>query len=315
MTSMISIPLNPAPAITKVAAGKIYFTSVSSAVSVIDLQDPLAKPVTKPLPTGVSLSALAVAPDGRQLFLGDRNGKAVVVVDSSSFSVKNTLDVGAEPVSLAVAPDGEVVYVFTGDPARSEYRVFGFNPKLERPWLFSLPIDHQTLRTLLAVGGPEERLYAAQQPNPNGEATLCSIPRDVTGNRPCVAFPGTLFSVAVTPDGTAFVSCNPIPPDVRNGTVTVLEPKELAVKATIPVELGPMALTAAPDGGAIYLAAGREWGLWKLDPENLDAPPTRIESVKAQGDLQSPGIAGITSDSRLLCVRTFQPPGLALVSV
>ncbi len=74
----------------------------SGSLSVVD---PGSGRVVSERDLGRGLSDLAVLPDGR-LVAVDRDGDALLVLDSSGGSVEATLTVATDPVSVMVAPDG-----------------------------------------------------------------------------------------------------------------------------------------------------------------------------------------------------------------
>jgi YVTN family beta-propeller protein len=144
-------------------------------------------PVPNPL-------AVRVAPDGSQLFVAT-GGTQVYVVDTHSFAIVNTIEVGYAPNGFAVHPDGRILYVssFEGGSV-AEIDMY----------------THQVLRSFAVGGTPQEmalnrkgtRLYVA-----NEEGYLNEI--DLTNGQeaPHIALQAGGFGVGVTPDdGQAYVT-------------------------------------------------------------------------------------------------------------
>ncbi len=63
----------------------------------------------RPTPNGV-----AVAPDGKRLYLAEGRGAAVSVVDLAALSVVTRIAVGERPWGVALSPDGRRLYTANG---------------------------------------------------------------------------------------------------------------------------------------------------------------------------------------------------------
>ncbi|MEM8641275.1 MAG: beta-propeller fold lactonase family protein [Cyanobacteria bacterium P01_G01_bin.54] len=55
--------------------------------------------------------ALAIAPDGKSVYVANMNSNTVSVIDTATNQVSHTIPVGIWPIDLAIAPDGKSVYV------------------------------------------------------------------------------------------------------------------------------------------------------------------------------------------------------------
>jgi YVTN family beta-propeller protein len=54
-----------------------------------------------------------VSPDGKQVYASTGRGGSVVVVDTTTYEVLNTIPVGKRPWGIAFSPDGK--YLFTAN--------------------------------------------------------------------------------------------------------------------------------------------------------------------------------------------------------
>ncbi len=74
---------------------------------------------TVELPAVMALGALAITPDGAFLYGDDINAHNVLVVDTSTNSLSDTIPVTSSPEYLTITPDGTLVYqthVCSGPP-------------------------------------------------------------------------------------------------------------------------------------------------------------------------------------------------------
>ena len=63
------------------------------------------------IPTGKGSEAIALSPDGRELWVGAREVDQVVIVDTDSLEIEATLAVPGIPIRIALAPDGHTAFV------------------------------------------------------------------------------------------------------------------------------------------------------------------------------------------------------------
>ena len=63
------------------------------------------------IPTGRGSEAIALSPDGRELWVGAREAGQVSIVDTDSLGIEATLAVPGTPIRIALAPDGRTAFV------------------------------------------------------------------------------------------------------------------------------------------------------------------------------------------------------------
>ena len=88
---------------------------------------------------------IAVAPDGKRVYVSTGRGKSVVVIDMDRDEVCGTIpDVGARPWGICITPDGRTLYTANG-PSNdvsaidvAEMKVTARIPAGDSPWGLSL---------------------------------------------------------------------------------------------------------------------------------------------------------------------------------
>ena len=83
---------------------------------------------------------IAVAPDGKKIYVTTGRGRNVVVIDTSSYEVVGSVEVGIRPWGIAITPDGKTLYTANG-PSNdvsvvdvATQKVVAKIPVGERPW-------------------------------------------------------------------------------------------------------------------------------------------------------------------------------------
>ena len=77
-------------------------------IGVIDLK---AGRLLKTLPGGTDPETLALAPDGRTIYVANEDGMQLSAIDALSGRLRASIRIGVEPEGVAVRPDGKLVYV------------------------------------------------------------------------------------------------------------------------------------------------------------------------------------------------------------
>ena len=188
--------------------------------------------------------SVAVAPDGRHVYVTLVNENTVSVIDTTLNAVVTTIPVGSGPVDVAVAPDGRHVYV----TVINENTVSVIDTSLNAV-VTTIPVPDPFH---LAVAPDGRHVYVS-----HGQLNRVSV-IDTTLNAVVTtiqagARPATTTTLAVAPDGRhVYVSLASQTVDAN--AVLVIDTTTNAVVTTIPVGgIGPI-IAVAPDGRYLYVA-------------------------------------------------------------
>jgi YVTN family beta-propeller protein len=89
-------------------SGKLYTSNImSDTVTVLETKGQHPKPVH--IPVGKQPEAIAIAPDGSTVWVGHNKSHDLMVIDTQSNKVTQTIDCGGVPIRLAFTPDGKRV--------------------------------------------------------------------------------------------------------------------------------------------------------------------------------------------------------------
>ena len=102
---------------------RIYFSDTDN--DSVKVFDPAANEVIASIRVGNEPHGLAISPDGSRLYVGNRRGGTVSVVDTEALQALApiALPAGTEPGGVAITPDGEKVYVVNEAGNGSVYSV------------------------------------------------------------------------------------------------------------------------------------------------------------------------------------------------
>ncbi|MGB9926845.1 MAG: PKD domain-containing protein [Methanosarcina sp.] len=201
---------------------------------------------------------IAVTPDGKKLFVADRDINGVSVIDTATNTVTATISVGIGPLGVAASPDGKKVYVanrYSND-------------------ISVIDTDTNTVISTVKVGlGPcgvavnqaGTKIYVA-----NCESNAVSV-IDATTNTVAATIPVGKWpmGIALSPDGTkAYVT------NERSNNVSVLDTTTNNVVTAVTVGKSPYGLAVTPDGTEIYVA----------NSGNSDDPGNTVSVINAATD-------------------------------
>jgi YVTN family beta-propeller protein len=109
-------------------AQRAYVTNIGSGtVTAIDL---LAGRKLMDIPTGAGSEALALTPDGRELWVAARVDGHIAVVDTAALAVTTRLPLSGTPIRIAMTPDGRLALVTCAGTA--ELVAFDVERRVER---------------------------------------------------------------------------------------------------------------------------------------------------------------------------------------
>jgi YVTN family beta-propeller protein len=216
--------------------------------------DPATSAILWRAPLHGSPNHIAVAPDGKRVYITIVSGPYVVIVDPAKHAVIDSVDVGTGPHDIEVSHDGKHVYV--GLIRGTDVTVFDAATKAV---IRKIPFD-QNVRPI-ALSHDESRLYVqlshthaimvvdpatgkilqkVAMPVPAGKALPDSLPIDVN------------HGLRITPDGKFLIANGSI---VDVATVWAIPSMKLV--ATIPVGHDPNWIVLSPDAKRAFVSNRR----------------------------------------------------------
>lgn len=217
----------------------------TSAVSVLDtatLNPKNYNPAETDIHVGLNPQALAVTPDGAQLWVADTGPQSaassptrVSVIDTAAKKVTATLPVPGSPSQIAFSPDGATAYVLTSRGLwrynTATHAVTGFTGGLGDPRSVAVSPDGATLYVTDTTDNTVKVISAA-----DGQVTK-SIP---VGQLP--------WQVVVSADGKTAYTANP-----DSDSVSVIDTATGTVTKSITLTGDPDTLSLTPDGSQLWV--------------------------------------------------------------
>ena len=272
---------------------RIYVSNqLSGTVSVIDTTRNV---VDGEIAVGGEPSAMAMAPDGRTLYVANHIGY-VSVVDLAAKNVARSIPAAGPVSDLALAPDGQHLYLATGFSGLQEISLADFSARL---------LGHVPAPMFLAALSNPLRLYINYQAGgPGGRAGHDSIDiLDLPSGRSVGVIsgpPNVGGAIAVSPDGSQIwamgedacwaqsydhAGCSSVP----GGVVNVFRASDNRLVRTIGLPASSYdQLSFFPDGSRAVLTGGD--GVRVLDAMRF----ATVESL----DLKDSGKIAFTSDGQ-----------------
>jgi mono/diheme cytochrome c family protein len=275
-------------------------------------------PVTNsaPAPSGdLSPAALAVSPDGQNLYMACSTAKQVLVFNTAQRQITNRLALPAEPSGLALSSDGAQLYVTCAGPASQVCVMDIPSGKVLR----TLAAGHTALSPVLSPDG--KTLFVCNRFN--DAVSLFDLRRGQAESRIQVA--RDPVSAALTPDGRFLLVANHLPrgrsdvPYVA-ATVSVIDVAQRKVVKELRLPNGSINLRqicVSPDGKYACLAQtvgrfqvpvtqlARGWvntsALTLIDLASLDVLNTVLLDDPDRG-AANPWAAAWSGDGRWLCI-------------
>jgi YVTN family beta-propeller protein len=240
--------------------------------------------VGQAIPVGETPGYAVATPDGRQLYVANREARTLTVVDVELEQTIGRIPVPVGPVQfVAFAPDGQTAYLSLYDKG-SEAGAFGVLDIRTREVVTTVPLDGEPWSPAVTRDG--SRIYLPLV-GPNTVAVIDTGTYEIRTQIPVRPLP---HSIEFTPDGARgyladhtsnvvsvidtttdtllrevpvdagphSVAVNPVRPLVANvnydaDTVTVIDTNTDQVITSIPVGAGPQDITWAPDGHFAYV--------------------------------------------------------------
>lgn len=209
-------------------------TTTPGVVKVIDTSTNAI--VGSPIVVGVNPLGVAVAPDGRKVYVTNSGSHSVSVIDAAKNTVTATVDVGDYPFGVAVKPDGSKVYV-ANSVGNSVSVIDTATNKVVTVSVGSKPQG-------VAVKPDGTRVYVANSGS-KGVSVIDTVSNSVVGTVPTDSGP---YGVAVNPAGTRVYVTNS-----ASSTVSVFDAASNAFITSILVGTTPQGIAINPAGTLAYV--------------------------------------------------------------
>jgi len=164
------------------------------------------------------LTGIVAAPDGTKLYTASFTNDAVSVINITSRTIEDTVNVGMYPYAITITPDGTKVYVANSGNSNVSSNDYPINPITIR--------DNNNVPGTVSVINTTTNTVATNV---------------IVGLDP--------YGIAVTPDGTKVYVTNS-----GSNNVSIIDTATNNVTATVPVGLNPFGVGVTPDGTKVYVA-------------------------------------------------------------
>ena len=251
VTAHIPIPDGPARYLAFSPDGTRLYVSVSTASGrgpdKVDVVDTSSNTVITAINVGLRPTALAVAPDGSEVWVPNHDSGTVSVIDAQTNTVAATIHVPPNPHWVAFSADGRRVYT-----ADHESNLVAVLDARTRSVIDTIPVGSSPHSVAVH---PTQPLVA----NVNYDGNSVSL-IDTTDDSVLTAGPACRATCTTTkvgshpqdlgwsPDGQHLYVTN-----VGDGTVSTISMATRAVTATIPVGASPTSITVLPSGEKAYV--------------------------------------------------------------
>ena len=214
--------------------------SASATASATPSAPPLATAVPVPsvgatIPAGETPGFVVAAPNGRQLYVANREAGVVTVVDTAVNKVTATITIDEGPPQfIAFSPDGRTAYVSLWDEARTIAAVSVLDTTSNT---VVATIDVETRPFLAAVSPDGKWLYVPNHDN-DSVSVIDTRTNELDTNFTVAPNP---HWVAFTPDGKKVYTANH-----DSNLVSAIDPATNEVLATIPTPTSPHSIDVHP---------------------------------------------------------------------
>jgi YVTN family beta-propeller protein len=214
------------------AVSYAYIPSAGT-VSVIDTKNNtfIATVPVRSIPDGVVAS-----PDGKKVYVTNRNSNSISVIDTATNNVTATVKVGEEPWGVAVSPDGKKVYVT--NLKSNDVSVINTATNTVTA---TMPVEVPPYGVV--VSPDKTKIYVTNQ-----DSNTVSVIDTATNNVIASVNVGKgPTGIAVTPDGKKVFVANQM-----SNNVSVIDTATNTVIATVSASL-PYGVAVNPDGTKVYV--------------------------------------------------------------
>jgi PQQ-dependent catabolism-associated beta-propeller protein len=201
---------------------------------------------------GTDPECVAVAPDGRRLYLSNEDAGTASIVDVNNGSTRATLVVGTEPEGVTASPDGKWVYV----TAETSNVVTVIDAKTEQV-AANILVDARPRVTIFTRDGSRAWVSAEL----GGTVALIDAKRHRVLKRIRLGPADKPVGMVLSPDEkTLYVATG------RGDSVVVVDTVKMKVVATIPTGRRVWGIALTPDGRKLYAANSLSNTISVIDP-------------------------------------------------
>ncbi len=236
----IPIPAGPPQFIAFSPDGRIAYVSVwsrDSRVNAVVVVDLASDSTIATIPVGTRPFALAVSPDGSEIYVACHDSGSVYVLDAAMNAVAAEIRVAPNPHVVTFSADGRLAYV-----ANHESNLVSILDVPSRQVNVMIPVGKSPHS--LALSPDDREVYVV-----NYDANSVSV-IDTSTNavRATIAVQTNPQGVAYSPDGRYGYVVN----DGSN-SLSVINTQTGEVSATIPLGAGPTSIAVTPDGRRAFV--------------------------------------------------------------
>jgi len=199
------------------------------------------------------LSPLDVVADksGKTLYIAEKTGGQIAVLDVRSLKVTKTISIPAPPNGLALAPDGSKLYVTSAAPDGRVFVINTKNGKVTRRFR----VGHTPIAPVVSPDG--KKLYVCNKFNDNVSVLDSASGRELAK----IAVLREPIAAAITSDGKTLFVVNHLPAGATDGDyaaaeISVIDTKANQVANSIKLPNGSASLhdiAISPDGKHAYV--------------------------------------------------------------
>jgi YVTN family beta-propeller protein len=257
--------------------------SGNNTVSVIDTGD---NTVVDTVHVGSSPQCVAVAPDGKHVYVGNADGTiSIIETSSQTDTLSGTISGLPQPAALAVNATGESVYSLAFNPGSISVIDAATSSAID-----TFRVGNDAVG--IAVSPDGARAYVTNSSD-NTVSVVDTGSNTVVDTIKVQALP---FGIAVSPDGKFVYVANAVA-ELDLGAVSVIDTSTDAIAATTPV-VNPTFLTVNPAGTRIYVVGNNASTVFAIDTSTLKIVATIAVGSALDG-------LGITPDGTRLYVASF----------
>jgi serine/threonine-protein kinase len=192
------------------------------------------------IPTPPTPGYMRISPDGRVGYITNRSSRALTVLELGTRAPVATIPMPASPRFIAFGRTGTRAYVscYDGTGARSQVTVVNTQTYTVTA---AIPVDEQPYA--LAVAPDQRELWVPS--HSAGSIDLVNVDAETVTRS---------VSVAPNPHGVVFAADRAYVVNHESDLVTVLDPTDAALLATVPVGRSPHSIALSPDGSRVAVA-------------------------------------------------------------